>query len=165
MADHSGGMDEIQKRIDGNIKRFGWHVQAVMPGPEDVGLRTFAYTVGMPKTLKHAELMMIGFRPELMQSLLNVAGEQIKEGVRFGDWTSSDKVIQGFPVWFREVPEITARKWALLSEQRYKGPEFGLLQMFLPDVNGLFPWDPGCNPQFIETQGMFLPEMKPKSVQ
>lgn len=98
-------IDEIKRRMERGIKDYGWWIQAVLPGPDNP---PFAYTVGLTETFGHPELLMIGFRPEMMHDLLNGCGRLVKSGERFGNWSTSDKVIEGYPVWLREVTQPEA---------------------------------------------------------
>ena len=151
-------MDEIRRFIDRAVKEHGWYVQSVLPGPQ--GDPSFSYTIGMTETFGHPELLMIGFPPDLMHQLLNGVGKLDRAGERFGEWDQSDKVVEGFPVYFRAVPLPQARKWARGASERYRPRSFGLLQVFLPDRNGKFPWDEGCDPTYLRLQGKLLQHMK-----
>lgn len=150
-------LTEIRTRLDKNVLEFGWSVQAVLPGetPSDP---SFAYTIGFAETFGHPEIMMVGFDPQLMMQLLNGIGELIRSGVRVGDWDSSDNVITGYPVWFRQVSDEVARSWARGASERCRvnGAPFSLLQMFLPDAKGLFPWEAGCSAVYLNNQGQLL---------
>lgn len=158
-------LTEIRKRLDKNVLAFGWSVQAVLPGgtPSEP---SFAYTIGLAETFGHPEIMMIGFEPQLMMQLLNGIGEAIRSGTPVGDWDSSDKVVTGYPVWFRQVSDEVARSWARGASERCRanGSPFSLLQMFLPDPNGLFPWESGCSAVYLKNQGQLLDSMTSRDI-
>ncbi len=144
--------------IDDAIRRVGWAVITIPPHDE---APSFAYTVGLTATFRHPELMLVGFDPSGMRSLVNMAGGRVKSGIRHGDWTSDDKIIVGETVWFRRVAARDARKWALLAGHRY-GEDLVLLQMFLPDERGLFPWDAGVKAAHAKIQGVLMAGMAPR---
>lgn len=155
-------MDSIRAKISANIAEHGWHVTAVGEDHRG-GMPTFAYSVGMTETLRHPELLMIGMDPSLAQRLINDVGRLIRAGEKFGDWDRSDRVIKGFPVVFRLVPKETARDWARGASERYRmRGGFELLQAFLPDAVGTFPWDADHDPKWAKGQGRLLGSMRPK---
>lgn len=154
-------MDEIRRRMDAVISETGWWVQAVLPGPDNP---FFAYSIGMTESFGHPEFLMLGFSPELMHTLINGIGELVRQGARFGDRDTSDKVIRGFPVVFREPEDSAAAEFALAAVSRYGQGRFRLLQCFLPDASGLFPWDEGCDPSYARHQGILLDRMASKGL-
>ncbi len=158
-------MDEYRAKMVANIARTGWTIQAVLPGKDLRVDPPFAYTVGMTENLdRHPELLMIGFDPNLMMRLMNDVGALVRGGQTFSDWSTSDRVIQRYPVVFREVPLPQARKWAKAASERYRGKgDFRLLQMFLPDMEGRFPWDPACDPKMARGQDHLLEAMPPRN--
>lgn len=141
--------------VDDAIARVGWGVIAV---GADAHAPSFAYTVGLTATFRHPELLLMGFAPQMMQGLLNGAAARVKGGVRFGDWSSDDKVVANYPVWFRQVAAKDAPSWARVADCRYGG-DLTLLQMFLPDEKGLFPWDEGVKHAYAVIQGRLLKGM------
>lgn len=147
-------IERLRSRIAEVVGRHGWAVQAVLPGARPV-TPSFAYTVGLAETFRHPEILMVGFEPEMMTHILNEAGERIREGMRFADWDRCDRIVRGFPVWFREIHQDEARSWAKAASERSRtrSAPFGLLQMFLPDPAGLFPWDEGCDRAYVGMQG------------
>jgi len=131
-----------------------------MPGQDTRLDPSFAYTVGMTESLHHPELLMIGFQPGMMMKLMNDVGALIRGGQRFEDWSQSTTVIQNYPVYFRAVPLTLARHWAKLASERYRNRgHFQLLQMFLPDAAGKFPWDPDCDPKMARGQDHLMEAM------
>ena len=147
-------ISEIEAMVTDAIARHGWWVQSVLPDAESP---SFSYTVGLTETFRHPEILMMGHHPSLMHGLLNDIGALVRGGARFSDWGCSDKVISGFPVIFRSVPAKEGRRWSLAADRRYT--EFELLQVFLPDPNGRFPWDPACDRKNADLQGALLHAM------
>jgi hypothetical protein len=136
----------------------GWAVMMI-PGTTDNGHSNLAYTVGLTENFNHPEIAMIAFDLEMMRNLINdVAARLVKVGQRFDtDWATSDEVIDHFHVFFREIPSNQAGTIAKAAKNRYHDRGgFRLMQMFLPDANGLFPWNEGCRPEYAEKQGIFL---------
>lgn len=157
-------MDAIRSKISANIATHGWHVTGVLPDQRD-GTPSFAYSVGMTETLRHPELVIIGVEYQLAQRLINDVGVLIRGGMAFGDWDSSDQVIKGYPITFREIPQAQAREWARGASERYRNRGgFKLLQVFLPDAEGRFPWDEGADGNWAKGQDSLLEFLRPKLV-
>jgi hypothetical protein len=113
----------------------------------------------LTETVAHPEFMLMGFDPNLSMGVLNAAGQRVKTGIRFTDRSMDDKVIDRFPVWFRSVPMPEGRRWARLAAERCQSRPLELLQMFLPDQLGRFPWDADCSASFVLLQGRLLESM------
>ena len=134
----------------------GWWVQGVLPSEDEVG---FCYTIGLQENFGSPELLMMGFDPRLMHNLVNGTASLVKEGTRVEDWSRSDKVIANYDVAMREVPLIEAQEWARMASTRADPHAFQLLQVFLPDPEGLFPWEDGVLPKYREVQGHLMHAM------
>jgi hypothetical protein len=138
-----GNMHEYLEGVKRKIKEFGWIVQYVGGSDTDPG---FAYTVGLCEKLRPEIILMGGFPPDISHSVVNRAAMSDEEQ---SDWATGRKVLQNHPVVFREVTPESARSRAKVAFRIY-GPNTSirLLQMFLPDKNGHFPWDVDCERQF-----------------
>jgi hypothetical protein len=160
-VEQRAGIEAVRRQLDGLVRSVGWAVVMVGPcGPTDADgeAPAFAYTVGLADR-GHPELMVMGFAPDVAQPVLNAAAQRVKEGVRFQNMSSDDKVVQGYPVMFRAVKPPHARRWARAASERRRPKHFELLQMFLPDPSGLFPWQAGCATDYARLQGLLLGEM------
>jgi hypothetical protein len=152
-------MQSVRWFIDQCItKEPGWFVQAVMPDAD--GTPAFAYTIGLHENFGAAEVLMVGFDPALMHDLLNGVARLVKDGTKLEDWGRSARVVRDYDVVFRELPLPVAREWARGASERYRPGDFRLLQMFLPDANGKFPWDDGVAEAYRRLQGVLLPEIE-----
>jgi hypothetical protein len=127
------------------IKEHGWAVQNVMGNGAS---QNFVYSVGL--TLKQRpEIIMIGlFEPHLAQSLINRAAT-MSETTQFVDMVPYIGIIDNYPVMFQRVTPESARKFAILAFNLYND-KVRLIQMFLPDRNGNFPWNSDCEARFRE---------------
>jgi hypothetical protein len=151
MPDHNQIRDQIRKQVQEKLDRYGWTVIAV--GPENKR-PPFAYSVGFEKTFGTPEVVMIGFDPNLMQQLIGelasgMKGRGLKMPVEGGRMS---KVIQKFDVLLRPVPDDVTYPLSKIA-QNFQAPKTArLLQMVLPDPNGLFPGEEGCNPDYADFQ-------------
>lgn len=145
----------VDRRVDDAIKQFGWGVVGVFPARENP---SYAYTVGLSTTFRHPEIVVMGFAPRMMKVLLNGVGRRIRHGARYDDWSRDDQIVEGHPVWFRQASEEHAARWAGVASARY-GSAMSLLQVFLPDEHGKFPWDEGVTPEYGAAQSFLLKTM------
>jgi len=118
----------------------------------------FVYSVGFYLNLKHPEFLIMGILGDsvgnFMKSLFHYveSGKTISEGhtVRhdFGTdekkmiakWVSRERYFDylGWGCWF-----YRSLLWKVRPIAEHKFP---VLQLFWPDKNGFYPWEPDCNP-------------------
>jgi hypothetical protein len=146
-------LDRARVQIADAIQRSGWCVIKIPPSH---GQPSSAYTIGLTEKHRHPELLMVGLDVGMMHELLNVAAGHIKDGDVYEDGSTSDRIIEGFPVHFKELPIGEARQWARAASERYRPNTFRLLQVVLPDPNGRFPWDADCDSAYARIQGLPL---------
>jgi len=143
-------LNDVLRRGRGLIAKYGWMVQAVGGGPSESEM-PYSYSVGFSKNLGHPEIYMVGFDFDLSRTLINDVGNLIKNGMRFDGACYSDSIVERFPVAFmplerRSVIRNSAAGRSMLNQV------FDGVQMFLPDPDGLFPWDDGCDPTYARIQ-------------
>lgn len=134
------------------IREHGWMVQGVLPDASQV---SYSYSVGLASRFGHPEIFMVGFDPELARSLINIAGNHVKESIRFDTAMLADGIIEGYPAAFRplllsSVYQHSNAGLAIL------GMPFEGVQLLLPDADGRFPWEPGCDPRYATVQTSLL---------
>jgi hypothetical protein len=141
--------EQYLKKVQDIIERHGWFVQSVMP---DEDAPAFSYSIGLWTRFRHPEIFMSGFRPELMHGLINDVAERLSSGSRFDqDLQRASGIIKGFDIAFRTVDRSVAATFALFAND-VQGEGFDTVQLCLPDAQGRFPWDPGCDPRLAEMQ-------------
>jgi Domain of unknown function (DUF4262) len=141
-------LDQVRAVIASN----GWAVQCVEGRETYIDHRhiiepQFAYSVGLT-VRQRPEIIIVGsFDPELVGQVINSAIISAEEyGEEYADQMVAKRVLQDYSVVFREVtPECTLRV-ALVAKRLYGN--IRLLQMFLPDEAGRFPWQPDCEGGF-----------------
>lgn len=137
--------DQLALEIPAVIKKHGWFV-ANVHDESSTPATYFAYSIGMPTTMKHPELIMLGHSNNLMAKAINDLGAQIRDGSPcplnteiYGILSKGGLVCKPMHVtWYRDY--LGYGLW-------FHGDEiFAVLQAFWPDANGLYPWDEGCDP-------------------
>lgn len=145
-------MDDL---IAGDVERNGWSCLTI----HDIE-PPFAYTVGLMQTYKHPELILFG-RLEDDAAILADLVAAIRNGNRI-DAPAAYELLDGFPVATRPVHET--------QHELYLGFAMGFLtrigrlgeleavQVFVPDIDGRYPFDPNCAlPVYLSQPRLDLP--------
>jgi hypothetical protein len=126
------------------IDRFGWAVlHGGGGGPEDP---RWSHTVGLT-AWEHPEVIVVGLPFEAGEKYLNLVGEAVRAGARFGPGAATASLTdEDSPVVFLRV-EDTGRLAVL--EQLYGSVP--ALQLIWPDSTGRLPWQEGHrNPSHVQ---------------
>lgn len=148
------GFDDNDRNLVSDVEERGWSVCIIGDAPDQPA---WAFSVGMWHTLRTPDLAMFGLRPLDMGKWINLAGEQIRLGRRFGLDKPQDGILNGFPVELR------------LADGSWYGDLFGyglwfyqgwfpLAQIIWPDRQGLFPWEPGCGERCRNQPALWTPQ-------
>jgi len=76
------------------------------------------------------------------------------DGADGGDGLEDEELLQGYTCVFKSVREIWYDVTVKHARWFYGGSNFPLLQLYWPDRNGKFPWDPKCQPEVRALQPM-----------
>lgn len=127
------------------VLEHGLAIQGVFPaeGAEDPE-PGFVYTVGLAAHDK-PELIAFGLPMEVGKAILNDLGFRIIAGeieVEAGDVIH--QLVEGYEV--RVVQVRDSWQHLTISNKLFGNPDGALpaLQLVFPDMNGVFPWEPGC---------------------
>jgi hypothetical protein len=141
MANRLGGdLDETMRKVAKQVRETGLSVIAVG------GDFSYAFTVGLYKTYQHPEIVVTAIGAEQAADLLNLLAERIRAGERFrvGQVYDGDDEM-------RRSTYLTVKKkryddYLGTALGYYRGPNFPAIQRVSADAAGLFPWEPGCDP-------------------
>lgn len=90
-------------------------------------------TIGLTERYRHLEFQIVlDAPPEIAGYILNVLGDEVRNGARFRDGDVVDGIIEGHPVRIKKL--------------KTNGVE--MLRVLLPDANGFFPGDSRCDEIF-----------------
>jgi hypothetical protein len=102
----------------------------------------FAFTIGLFANYSHPEIVVVGLDREGAGWLLTRIAEQVRDGRRFDDTLEFDSVLQNqYGCRFRTLPKKLQNDHLGTAIWFYQGSEFPVLQVFVPDVNGKYPWE------------------------
>jgi hypothetical protein len=132
--------DEIEKKLVSDVEGYGWHVIRIADDDEGPG---FAYSIGLFKSFGHPEIIVFGLDGMLMHRMINLIGEEIRQGRRFADGDAASGILEGYDVRFREVACRHYHEHCGYARWFYQGDDFPVLQCLWPDKKGRFPTDTG----------------------
>jgi hypothetical protein len=146
-------LDKSEQRLIDDIARIGWHLMGI---PADAEGPSFVYSIGMMETLNHPEIIMFGLDVELMARVINTMGRDIRGGRSFVEPVRYDGLIERYACKTLRVDEEFQLGYFgyALWYRHHIGKEGTLqaVQCFWPDKQGLFPDEPGCNPNVVRLQ-------------
>jgi hypothetical protein len=143
--------DLYWKMLD-DIKACGRTVLSVFPD-EDTGDYSFSYSVGN-SIMDLPELLLFAMHPRDARWLINLLSEQmIERGRKFDD---GELVSMGGPCPVCVIDasdsvknEYTIQVKHMLTKVGLEN-EYRVMQIVLPDPDGLFPWDDGCSEPYAQ---------------
>lgn len=134
------------------IRKNGWAVTFILPRDD---LPSYAHTVGMSYSGR-PELLVIGLNLEDAQVLLNGCAALLMKGAILPAQHAKIDTLTHQPIALRKDDPYGSMaaisKSAVIWAEETKAPELEFLQIVIPDSNGLFPWEEGCQPSAARAQ-------------
>ncbi len=113
---------QIKKQGEEMIRKYGWIIHHII----DNG----SHTHGLQENFNHPELeITLNLPADVSHNILTIIANNIKHGQKYNDGQKYHEIIENFPVSFH------------LTDNN-------ILRIILPDPNGLFPGDKGCQKPF-----------------
>lgn len=134
----SDAPEERDSRISANVTDHGWHVMGVGAGGEAPA--DWAYSIGLWHTLRSPEVCLFGLRIETMMTIVNVAGQEVRDDRPLESGQVRDDILDDYSVVVREVHPSWYRDFFGAGIDFHQA-WFPVVQMFWPDRDGRFPWD------------------------
>ena len=161
------GADELDGTIAGHVLDVGWFVLGVPdhaePGPDGEPAHCpMAYTVGLPHTFDHPELILFGFPPDMAHGVFEDFVERLRSGERF---ESGERRLPNGPreLRWRCLPvaqnQLPPHVGYALAFHRLAGLEGEprAVQLVWPDAENRLPGDPGCEPSCARQPHLDVP--------
>jgi hypothetical protein len=149
--------DDRERKVVTDIEEFGWHVAMIME--EDDG-PSFAYSIGLFQNFGHPEIIIFGLDVEVLHGMINIIGEEVRQGRRYADGESASGVLEGFDVRFQVVARGHYHEHLGYARWFYKDDDFSVLQCLWPDRQGRFPADPGFPESLLSRQPSLAPPIE-----
>lgn len=124
------------KKVIQDIKEIGWHVVKIL---EDETGPSFCFTIGLYKTFKHPEVVIIGLDMDLAHAILNNIGKSIKEGKRYETGEKHNDILDGYDCIMINIEKKFYEEY-LGYAMWYYNSHFPAIQCIYPTVKGYFPW-------------------------
>ena len=150
--------DEDEDRIAELIRVHGWMSNRVA-----IVQQTFIHTIGIGQKYNHPEFCIIAMEENSAHAVIIELVKQIDSGTSFGKTCTHAVTVAGkehlfafrpvhstlvtLPIFFGEAIAYYHR-----SERAEK---LEIVQVFWPDSNGKFPFEPECDPAVCKEQGRF----------
>lgn len=130
--------EDRERKLVSDIEEVGWHVIMV---PEDDEGPSFAYSIGLFHTFGHPEIIIFGLDLDLSHQMINLIGEEVRQGHRFADGHTASGILESYDVRFLYVARRQYREYFGYARWYYKDDDFPALQCLWPDKQGRFPMD------------------------
>ena len=150
-------MDNFDQTTLENIARFGCSVLHV---PEEDDLPPFSFSVGITKTAAAPELIVIGLRQELAQTLINDYYQRVRAGEAFRAGERYAGFLEEFDVALERVAESFYEEYLGYNLGFYEGANFEALQLIYPNTEGIWPWEPEADAWFQARQPLLQEEAR-----
>ena len=136
--------DEHEEFIRRSVEDPGWAIQLIPAGDREEE-PAFAYTVGLYRSFRHPEIIVLGLDHSVMGRLLNICGDRIKAGETLPVDEAISEMLDNYPIKLRPVRDHASYEEHLgYAIWFYNGPEFPVLQLVWPDKKGRFPGEKGA---------------------
>jgi hypothetical protein len=151
--------DPLDRRTVDDVGRQGVSLIAVGTGECDCGDcdgepgegPAFAYTIGLPHSAGHPELVVSGLRPELMGRMLQSAASRVLDVFCFSPGTTAENLLGFWPVVADPLSDEGLEETVLWSRWFHRG-RVDALQLVWPSTSGIFPWQPGASRVIADAQ-------------
>lgn len=125
-------------KVRSDIAKYGLHVINVM---EDEEHPPHSFSIGLFHNFKHPEIIIVGLKTELMQSMINWMGDEIREGKQLEVGKNYSGFLEGFDVTFGEMSKHHYKEYLGYALWFYQSYDFPVIQCIWPTTKGYFPWD------------------------
>jgi Domain of unknown function (DUF4262) len=152
----SGLLDPQEQKVVDDIQEFGCSIMHVFDAEGE--LPEFSYSIGYPVSVSQPEVIVFGVKRELRHSMINELQCQCADGLKLADGLRVSNLVEGWDCVARHVMSMEAIQehfgWALWYHETQLGePMREAYQIVWPGaLQGLFPWQAGCDPLVIESQ-------------
>lgn len=152
-------MRDLNDPVARKIGEHGWAVVNVEGDESEPG---YAYSVGLYESFAHPEVIVFGLAPAVLRQIINVIGAEIRQGLRFSDTDTTNRVLTGYECAFRSVAPAAEDAYMGAVIDYYDG-EVPALHCIWPDSAGRFPWDQGASADYRRLQPMLSEGPEPYS--
>jgi hypothetical protein len=133
-------MNDYERAVVANVKRYGWHCTSVSVLPGDIEPR-FSYTVGLYQSYRQPEFVIFGLDATVAHGILTILANAAAAGKMFPLDRPCNALVRGYDCVFVEVPRGRFHDYVFSALWFYAGKAFPLYQVVWPDREGRYPWN------------------------
>ncbi|WP_069661298.1 DUF4262 domain-containing protein [Arcticibacter eurypsychrophilus] len=141
--------DDLINNTTLNIDKFG--LQVIMVGSTSYN-PSFAYSIGLTQTYKHAEIICFGLPNDLGHAIINDLAEIIKKGEKIDTGKIYTEIFQDSRAAFIKVDKRNIADYFGAALNYYGDKGFDALQVVWTDRNDKFPWEDTFEEEFLYKQ-------------
>jgi len=145
-----GGDDQ---KLRDDVAEYGWHVIKVLDQPDAPG---WAYSVGLFQNYDHPEIIVFGEDLDLMHSIINRVGDDVRSGKTFEIDHKYPDLIDAYSCIFKNVAPIWHDYFLAFASGFYNRSNYPVLQCFWPDFDSRFPWESNFSEDLISAQPLLF---------
>ena len=142
-------LDPHETKFVGDIRKHGWIHTSVFADDKGPG---FTFTTGFWLTLAFPEILVFSMKKEQAHDIYWHMFRQIRNGHVFELAKPIGNVLVDLDVVLIPLPAHQLREYCGWSRWFYGGDAFQCVQLVWPDAKGFFPWQPGADPSFANSQ-------------
>jgi len=143
---------ENDKRVANDVATYGCHVISVFD-PEEKN-PAFSYSVGMLRSAKAADAIVIGVRSSLGHSMVNEYKDRVRAGETFERGIQYSGFLEGFSIYVEPARTELLAEYTLGCDRFYKGEPYEVVQLIYPTTSGVWPWNKSASEWFVKNQPM-----------
>ena len=153
MTEHDPRCDASEQKVLDDVAQHGWHVIKVLETNDSPG---WAFSIGLYRTFNHPEVVVFGLNDDLMHSVINSVGDDVRAGKRFEEGKQYSNLIEAYDCTFKTVNVVWYYQFLGYANWFYKGTDYPALQCIWPDKKSVFPWEPDFNPDWLWAQPLLF---------
>jgi hypothetical protein len=150
-------MDAGEEKALADIEAYGCHVIHVL---EDSDGPPFSYSVGVQKTSRAPEVIVIGLKQPIAHFVVNEYNDRVRKGERFIAGQRYDGFLEGFCVQFEVVSSEHFDNYMGWDKWLYRGNNFEVLQIIYPTTDGIWPWEATADEWFRGRQPILSEDLR-----
>jgi len=138
------------ERARRDVATYGWHVVLIQSEDEP----GFLFTIGLWQSFRHPEIILFAPSddPTGMAGRLQPVAERVSEGEAFDPDSVHEEIFGRFSGAFRTVDTLWYPWFLGTAMAFYGGIDFPVVQLFWPDRDSAFPWEPGFSTELYPFQ-------------
>lgn len=142
-------LDPGEEEFVGKVREYGFFRTSVLGDDRGPG---FSFTTGFWVSTGQPELIMFSVKHEIAHDVFWDLFRDAKSNKPIPLGKKTDQLFANLPAYAFPVAKRFYADHLGWSRWFYRGDEFPCIQIVWPDREGVFPWEPGFDPEFAGDQ-------------